>query len=353
MSQKTTNTGQHSPLKQEVKHTVSSHFARVQLDNARRLGIDEEPLLTASRLSPNLLRQSGARIAPQQLAKLYQAIWRANDDEYLGLTEQPSRVGVFSLACEYMLDAKTLGEALKRAMHFYHKVSDSVRFDLIVEQSQLKFSIQLKQPELDPNHLLIELLLLIWHRYPSWLVGEVIPLEAIHFTYGQPDHSAEYRLLYPGPCHYNQSSNTLVWPSAVLDWPIRRTKSQLKAYLREIPLPWFRKQRYLENTTDQVIRFLEDSQQESLIGIEEVAKHFNLTSRTLRRRLTAEGSSFQSLKDQVYRDRAIFWLSQENITIAEVSQRSGYTEPGAFIRAFKHWTGISPGDYRKRLVKAR
>ena len=349
----TTNTGQYSFIKQEVKHSVSSHFARAQLENALRLGLNEGKLLESAHLSPNLLKQSDSRISPQQLADLYQAIWRELDDEYTGLTERRSRVGVFSLACEYMLDAETLGEALKRSIHFYHMISDAVRFDLTEQDNLVNFSISLKRPDLDKQHLLMELLLLIWHRFPSWLVAEVIPLKAIHFDYESPAHQQEYRLLYPGPCHFNQTTNTLVWPREVLDWPIRRNKNQLKAFLKEVPLPWFRKQRYVENITDQVIRFLEDSPGDKLVSIETIAKNLNMTSRTLRRRLAAEGNNFQSLKDNVNRDRAIYWLSQEDISVAEVSLRCGYTEPGAFIRAFKQWTDVSPGDYRKRLLNLK
>ncbi len=354
----TTNTGQLlitslPTTKQEVKHSVSSHFARVQLANAKRLGLDENQLLASAKLSANLIRQTNARISPQQLADLYQAIWQALDDEYLGLTETPSRIGVFSLACEYMLDATTLGESLKRAIYFYHTISDAIHFELTETEDQAHFSITLKRPELDEKHLLMELLLLIWHRFPSWLVAEVIPLIAVHFTYSAPDHQQEYRLLYPGPCHFNQPKNTLVWSNHVLQWPIRRNKTQLKAFLKEVPLPWFRKQRYMENITDQVIRYLEDSPGAKLTSIEPVARHLNMTSRTLRRRLAAEGNSFQSLKDQINQQRAIYWLSQEDISVAQISQRCGYTEPGAFIRAFKQWTGISPGEYRKRLLNLK
>jgi AraC-like DNA-binding protein len=74
-----------------------------------------------------------------------------------------------------------------------------------------------------------------------------------------------------------------------------------------------------------------------------------MTSRTIRRKLSAEGSHFQQLKNGLRRDRAIHWLSQDNISLAEVGRRSGYQEVTAFIRAFKNWTGISPGDYRMKL----
>lgn len=340
-------------FKPEVKDTVAAYFARAQLENAQRLGLEPQELLRKSRLTEKLLSDPQARIAPEQLALLFSAIWETCGDEYFGLTERSSKVGIFTLAGEQMIRCDTLGLALKQACRFYRLMDRGVAINIEKNEDTVSLVVSLDKPKLDPNHVLTELLLLVWHRFPSWLVGEVIPLKEIHFTYPAPDHSNEYRLLYPGPCLFSQSDNRLVWPIEALDWPIRRNTSQLGNYMREVPLPWFRKQRYVENLTDQVTRLLEESTTEHLISIEEISIKLNMTSRTLRRRLTSEGVSYQTLKDTVRKDRAIYWLSQEDVTVAQVSRYCGYTETAAFIRAFKKWTDMSPGDYRKRLLHPR
>ncbi len=363
----TTKTGHQTPtepstLKQEVKHTVASYFARIHLKNAERIGLSREELMATAQLSESLLQEPGARIAPQQLSTLFQAIWNACDDEFLGLGATPTRVGVFTLLSERMVECETLGDALHEAIRFYRLTNTNFSFHLETVQKttaqkttdkQVHFHIRLKHPELDHDNILIELLLLIWHRFPNWLVREAIPLQEIHFTYGPPEHRDEYRLLYPGPSRFYQIDNTLVWPAEVLKWPVRRNKEQLLKYLKLVPLPWFRKQEFVENLTDKVSRLLEESPEEHLITLEEIAGQLHMTARTLRRKLTSEGSSFQRLKDNLRRDRAIYWLSQPDISIAEVGTHSGYTETTAFIRAFKSWTGIAPGDYRKRLLAGK
>lgn len=340
-----------APLTQEVKHTIASYFARVHLQNAERLGMDTETLMAQAQLPISLLQEPRARIAPQQLAALFQAIWQTSDDEYMGLTETSRKVGVFSLLAEKMIHCETLGEALRQAVRFFRLIDKDV--DLIVEPTdkQVFVHIRMRQPELDYQNILTELLLLIWHRFPNWLVGQVIPLQEIRFRFQPPSHREEYRLLYPGPCRFSQPDNTLVWPAEVLDWPIRRNAEQLQKYLKIVPLPWFRKQEFVETLTDRISRLLEEGPVDHLITLDDIAEQLHTTTRTLRRKLTSEGSSFQRLKDNVRRDRAIYWLSQEDISIAEVGRRSGYTEATAFIRAFKNWTGIAPGDYRRRLLK--
>ena len=68
---------------------------------------------------------------------------------------------------------------------------------------------------------------------------------------------------------------------------------------------------------------------------------------TLQRRLQAEGLNYQRLKDEFRRDIAIDLLSVDQLTVAEVAGRTGFQETSAFSRAFKKWTGVSPGAYRR------
>ncbi|SCU75789.1 hypothetical protein CNECB9_2540022 [Cupriavidus necator] len=67
----------------------------------------------------------------------------------------------------------------------------------------------------------------------------------------------------------------------------------------------------------------------------------------MQRRLQAEGLSYQHLKDDLRRDIAIDLLSNASSPVAEVAARVGFRETSAFHRAFKKWTGVSPGTYRR------
>jgi AraC-like DNA-binding protein len=80
-----------------------------------------------------------------------------------------------------------------------------------------------------------------------------------------------------------------------------------------------------------------------------VATLFELHPQTLRRRLSAEGTTFKQLKSDIRRDTALHFLSKGAISIEEVAHRAGFSEASAFIRAFKGWTGLTPYAYRKGL----
>jgi AraC-like DNA-binding protein len=72
---------------------------------------------------------------------------------------------------------------------------------------------------------------------------------------------------------------------------------------------------------------------------------------TLRRRLDAEGSSYQGIKDQLRRDAAIHRLCGSRLSVADIAVSLGFEETSAFHRAFKRWTGVRPGEYRRRQAQ--
>lgn len=332
-------------------HSVSSHFARAHLDNTVRLGGDEEFILQRAGLTRELLAEPKARVSPQQLSIIVRANWAVANDEFMGLATDCVKVGVFSLFAESAIRFKTMAEVFEEAARFYNLINDGVRYQFNTDDQYASFSVELANPSLDIQGFLVEYLLLVWHRFPSWLAGQVLPLEEVWFELEEPQHSEEYRLMYPCPCRYEMPQNKLVFKNEYLSMPVIQLKEDLPQYLDEAPLQWFRKPAFYDAYTTQVIRLLEESSSLNDIGLETIAEKLHMTSRTLRRKLTAEGSSFQTLKDTIRRDQAINFLGDYRLTIAEVGRRIGFHEPTAFTRAFKQWTGLTPGIYRKGLHK--
>ncbi|MBV7316567.1 AraC family transcriptional regulator [Shewanella sp. NIFS-20-20] len=79
---------------------------------------------------------------------------------------------------------------------------------------------------------------------------------------------------------------------------------------------------------------------------EKVASHFNYSLRTLNRKLSKTGGSYQKILDNTRRELSIKYLAQTNMTIEDISAAVGFTEPPNFYKAFKKWTGKTPLEYR-------
>lgn len=89
------------------------------------------------------------------------------------------------------------------------------------------------------------------------------------------------------------------------------------------------------------------------VGIEAVSAALGLSARTLQRRLREEGSSYQQVLDAVRAQAAKDWLANAQRSVGELAARLGYSEPGAFDRAFRRWTGQSPSAWRAAALAGR
>jgi AraC-like DNA-binding protein len=78
-----------------------------------------------------------------------------------------------------------------------------------------------------------------------------------------------------------------------------------------------------------------------------------MTPQTLRRRLHEEGRGFREIKDDLRRDAAIEYLARPELTLPEIAALLGFSEASTFHRAFKHWTGVAPGEYRQTRLRER
>ncbi|HEX4904763.1 MAG TPA: helix-turn-helix transcriptional regulator [Acidimicrobiales bacterium] len=79
----------------------------------------------------------------------------------------------------------------------------------------------------------------------------------------------------------------------------------------------------------------------------DAATRLTMSPQTLRRRLAEEGTSFRAISDDVRRDVAVTSLVDGTESIADLSARLGFSEPSAFTRAFRRWTGDAPSAYRR------
>ena len=81
--------------------------------------------------------------------------------------------------------------------------------------------------------------------------------------------------------------------------------------------------------------------------LKDIAQQLNMSTATIQRRLKQEGVSYQQLKNDIRCDIAIERLSKTNDSIQSISDELNFHDPSAFHRAFKKWSGVSPGTYRK------
>jgi AraC-like DNA-binding protein len=101
------------------------------------------------------------------------------------------------------------------------------------------------------------------------------------------------------------------------------------------------------SVTERIRRLLRRYLAEEMPSLEAVSDMLATTPQTLRRRLQREGQGYQMIKDALRRDVAVEFLTQSDLPLLEVAARVGFSEASTFHRAFKGWTGLTPGAYRQ------
>lgn len=329
------------------RDTISIHFVNAALTGVKRLGLDIDTLLSHVGIEAELLKQPKARISPDQYTQFARMLWLVTQDEHIGFDVQPRKLGTFAMMCQLIIHCKTLGEALERSTEFYRLFGDEWSVNLERDKHEARL-IPAIPPKYDPDHFVTESMLMIWHGLASWLIERRIPLERVHFSYDRPKHADEYDALFFAPViQFNAQRTEVTFAADYLDLPIRQTEETLAEFLKTAPAGLLVKFKNTNSLTNRIRDVLKSHIGEEMPTLNDVAAMLYLSPQTLRRRLATEGKSYQAVKDALRRDAAIHLLLRHDLTLEDVAQQVGFSETSTFHRAFKKWTGVTPGLYRQ------
>ncbi|MCB1667612.1 MAG: AraC family transcriptional regulator [Pseudomonadales bacterium] len=328
--------------------TISLHHVNASLEGCRQHGINDLALLARAGINPTAITQNTGRIHTDQVGRLFRLIQQELNDEFMGFTRSRCKFGVFSTLCDLLSHCQVLGEVLRKAIDLYNLLTDDLTISLEISGNSAELSLVLTEPTLDHQHFLAEFLLVIWHRFPSWYIGEAIRLRETHFSHPPPAHRNELRIMFPGPLHFNQSSNRLVFDVGYLQKPLLRTAKEREVFLANYPVDIMTIPGADGSLEAQVERAIVASNTRRLefLKAEQLADKMGIGKLSLYRGLQKEGTGFQRIKDNIRREVAIELLTQHDRSIDQISEIVGFSEPRSFTRAFRQWTGLSPRQYR-------
>lgn len=331
--------------------TIGTHYIKSALGGAIARGLDPKLLLREARIPEKPLQDPKARIHVDLVAKLYFGIAKALNDEFMGFTEFPCKMGTFALMAEWVSAGHNLEELFQRGIRFYNQITDEVQMTLDYEGDHVYLTTAFRRPELDFEHFYIEYWHVIWHRFASWYIGKPIKLLAAYINY-TPIDAEEFRLLFRCPTYLRSKVNRLVFHRSYLSAPMVRSQRELRVFLRRSPIDMLTIPGEDTSLTARINQMLTPKPNEviDLPNSRDIARRLGISEQTLRRRLSAEGISYQQIKDNLRSDLASKLLANRNLTIADIARLLNFSEPRAFTRAFKQWQGSTPREYRTRSL---
>jgi len=332
------------------QRTVSVTSIVALLSGAAARGIDIADLLRRSDIPPAILETRDGRITLRQWARLYQSAIVATNDEALGLLQRPMAVGTFLMIARAFIHCKTIGEAMARFVEFYNLLRTGMTYRLAASKRGAKFSCEIDFPGAVRHAVVADLSLVSFHRMFSWLANELIDLDAVTLAGPPPDYAPEYiTAFYHTPVRYNQGVHSISFNRAFMHMPIVRSEQDLEEYLTRFTTAMFLPLPKNGELSRDLRAFMLDFHERNrrLPDLIEAAAHRGVPTRQFSRLLRNEGLGFREFKNRVQREIAIGYLTNSDHTVEAIAELSGFSEPSAFIRAFRAWTGTTPLAYRK------
>lgn len=173
------------------------------------------------------------------------------------------------------------------------------------------------------------------------ILGQPPPSMRVELRLSQP--TVDYEKALGAPVRFGAPHNAIVTATSVLDLPLPQA-DPLTTTVCERACRSLLDERCSPRVAQSVRTIIADG----VTDAGPIAARLHLSARTLRRHLAAEGTSVRDLVDEARRAKAIELVTLHHLNVEQIALRLGYTDSATFIRAFRRWTGTTPGAYPRR-----
>lgn len=328
---------------------IRAHYADILCQLAEDRGLHRSRLLSASGIRPSMLGHPDNYITVDQFSALCRESLVQSGDPALGL-EYGKRLKFTthgSLA-QAAISCDTLEQALTVLIKYFQIRFVYMKLSFFLEGREAVIQLDLSHSIEDLYRFNVDVVMASLMDVNLLLFGQrLLNGGRCLLDFPEPEDATAYRELFGTRITFAGGVNQLRFRRIFLDSPMSLsnpvTRRIAEAQCEE-------EMRFIEGATsvsDRVIRLLETGRSQRLPTLEEVAEHLQMSTRTLRRQLAAEGVRFQQLQDALRHRRALDLLRRNELTIDEIANALGYSDPSNFGRAFRKWEGVAPSAWRR------
>ncbi|MEH6650590.1 MAG: AraC family transcriptional regulator [Motiliproteus sp.] len=316
-------------------------------------GASLEQLLAGTTVTAQNLQNPAFRLTLDQELSLYTRIAHHNNNPTLGISHgQSLGLSRYGMLGQAMLGASTVIEALKLAVQFMPLISWSCKMTLSREtyQDQACYSLSIAPTPADQYAVEMETesTLASLHCVLNEIVMDRVFFQAVYFAHpNRADSDEVYQQVFQCPVIFAAGCNKVILSDQLMSRSLPYAKPEQAPLMRELCSNMVAPLRHDYNTVVTLREYLQQHLPRQP-ALEDAARHFNISSRTLRRRLTRLNTSYQSILDEVRFNTARRQLTQSQTSLDAISMALGYKDVRGFRIAFKRWTGVSPSAYRQQ-----
>ena len=323
--------------------TVKALFAKQLIDI---VGMEEAKHLELSQSTLSKL-ESLTYVSVEELKELIHAIQHHLSDEMLGLFSKPIPLNSFPTiyrALHFMPNAE---HAIEWLNDYYRLYSDAPPYAILKNNEDVTIKLDVQANANAALPVYSEILLICLYKIVCRLCRVNFPLKAVGLSFPIEGLESQLSYLFGNQNIVTSEVAYIRFSKEILNLPIYPDGVPNNSSLYFYFLTWIEE----HNIASQVRQMIANSVPLTFPTVEELAKEFNTSSQTLRRKLAEEGNSYQAIKDAIRKDRAISLLMNPAIPIKNIAIELGFSDPAAFNKSFKNWFMTTPSGYRAKYFK--
>ncbi len=303
-------------------------------------------LLAVAGISRAVLQDPDGRIPHRAMMLLWSRASMATADDQLGIhLAEAAPLESFEVHAYAALSSHSLRDAFRRACRYQrliHEATD-LTFDEQADAAVLRHS--LAGGHAVPRHP-AEFLATLWVRFGRLVAGPGWNPEAVWFAHDMPGDTSDHARVFGVPPRFASGRTAMQFSNSVLDRPNARADPGLAKVLDRYATSLLDDAPVRPTFGNRVRAILIDALGSESPTADAVARHLNMSVRTLHRALRSESTNYRDILDQFRRERAIALLTRRQCSIAEVGFVLGFADISSFYRAFRRWTGHTPAQFR-------
>ena len=314
------------------------------------LGHDTASLLAAATIPAEVLTNPDGRIAHRSMMTFWERAVMMTGDDQLGLhLAEAAPLDSFEIHAYAMLSSSTLRDAYHRACRYQRLIHEATHLELEIQSSEGILRHYLPGGRSVP-HQPAEFLAALWIRFGRLVTDTHWNPSRVDFAHDAPRDVGEHERIFQAPVQFRMGCTAMHIPSTVLNTPNPHSNQGLLSVLDRYAELLVNHAPKLDTVSDRVRSQLLNDLQGGVLTAEAVATSLRLSVRSLHRALKKEGTSFQTLVDQLRHEHALKYLANPRINIAEIAFLLGFAEVSSFHKAFSRWTGETPATVRAKLL---
>ena len=313
-------------------------------------GVSPADVLNGVHLSPSEMSSPATRVSVNQCIECCRnAVRLARDPRFAyrtGLRFHVSSYGMYGFA---MLSSMNFRQTMHVAEKYHELATPLTEISFKEEGDKAIWTIApIPHPEVDAPlyKFLVELHFGIHMSLNRDTMGPSFVAREFHFTYGPPADAQTYPETFGCDVLFDQPENKLVFDAAWLDREPKAGNEITYSAVTGLCDELVEELRHRVGLVGKVREILMVNLMRPT-SLEAVAKHLNMTTRTLRRRLSDEKTSFRGLVDELRMQVAIKYLRDTDLAIEEITYALGFEDAANFRRAFRRWTNHGPLEFRR------